>query len=53
VLVAVGRANEKVVKAEQDKLNKEKAKEDAKVAKAVKDALAEQEKELKRLRKAE
>jgi hypothetical protein len=37
------------LKAEQEKLAKEKRKEDAKVAKAVKEALAEQEK----LRKAE
>jgi hypothetical protein len=37
------------LKAEQEKLAKEKRKEDTKVAKAVKEALAEQEK----LRKAE
>jgi hypothetical protein len=49
----VKRENEKVVKAEQEKLDKIKAKEDAKIAKAVKDALKEQEKELERLRKAE
>src|SRR6266498_3240144 len=52
VIAAVARENEKVAKAEQDKLDKIQAKEDAKVAKAVKEALKKQEKELERLRKA-
>jgi len=60
VLAAVARENEKVEKAEQEKMAKEKAKEDTKVVKAVKETLAEQEKarkaeekEQERIRKAE
>jgi Skp family chaperone for outer membrane proteins len=49
VMAAQARADEKDTKAEQEKLDKEKRKEDAKVTKAVKEALAEQEK----LKKAE
>jgi Skp family chaperone for outer membrane proteins len=49
VLAAQSRADAKDAKAEQEKLDKEKRKEDAKVAKAVKEALAKQEK----IRKAE
>ena len=42
----------KAVKAEQEKLDKQKAKEDAKITKAIKDALEKQEKEVEKVRKA-
>jgi hypothetical protein len=53
VLAAMARENGKIAKAEQDKLDKQKAKEDAKITKATEDALKKQEKELEKLRKAE
>jgi predicted KAP-like P-loop ATPase len=53
VLAAVACKDTRVAQAEQDKLDKQKAKEDAKIAKAIDNALKKQEKELERLRKAE
>jgi hypothetical protein len=53
VLAAIACKNGKIAGAEQDKLDKQKAKEDAKIAKATEDALKKQEKELEKLRKAE
>ena len=53
VLAAIAFEETKVAKAEQDKLDKQKAKEDAKITKATEDALKKQEKELEKLRKAE
>jgi len=53
VLAAIAREDAKVTQAEQDKLDKQKAKEDTKIAKAIENALKKQEKELERLRKAE
>lgn len=38
-MAIVARENKKVAKAKQDKLDKKQVKEDARVAKAVKDAL--------------
>jgi stringent starvation protein B len=53
VLAAIARENGKAIKAEQDKLDKQKVKEDAKITKAIENALKKQEKELEKLRKAE
>ena len=53
VLAAVAREDTRVAQAEQDKLDKQKAKEDTKITKAIDNALKKQEKELERLRKAE
>jgi hypothetical protein len=53
VLAVIACEDTRVVQAEQDKLDKQKAKEDAKIAKAIENALKKQEKELERLRKAE
>ena len=53
VLAAIAREDTKVIRVEQDKLDKQKAKKDAKIAKAIENTLKKQEKELERLRKAE
>jgi hypothetical protein len=53
VLAAIARKNGKIAKAKQDKLDKQKVKEDAKITKATEDTLKKQEKELEKLRKAE
>jgi dipeptidase len=53
VLATIARENGKAIKAEQDKLDKQKVKEDAKITKAIENALKKQEKELEELRKAE
>jgi hypothetical protein len=53
VLAVVAYEDIKVTKAEQDKLDKQKVKENTKITKAIDNALKKQEKELERLRKAE
>ena len=53
VLAVIAFEETKLAKTEQDKLDKLKAKEDAKSAKAIKDALEKQEKEVEKARKAE
>jgi hypothetical protein len=53
VLAIIVYKNRKITKAKQDKLDKQKAKEDTKITKAIENALKKQEKELEKLRKAE